>query len=386
MAIHYQEGILTSRIPEEQLSKLAQSSSGPAVSVFMNTQRVGLRPKKDRIKLKNLLNQAEKELSGMGHRSPEIAKILAPAWEQQQNSMFWNHQGEGLALFAGPNVFYCYRLPFSVKEMVLVGRRFHLKPLLPLLCYHWTFYLLALSQKQAKLYRGSPYHLEDVESIDLPQGMDEVLGEAPRSRLNFYNLGRGGQVFHGHGGAEEGMKERLQQYFKKIDHSLNEFLGEKQIPLVLASVEYFLPIYHKANSYPRLLDQMVSGNPEKMKPAKLHSEAWAAASPYFDQERKRDQEKFQELNGTGRASSDLAEVVSAAEQGRVSVLFVASDKECWGSFSSGEVQVRPEGPKPGDVDLLDLAASRVFQRGQRVHLLESDEMPGKGSVAAIFHY
>lgn len=389
MANYYQEGVLASQIPGEDLNKLTQSSSGPAVSVFIDTQRIGIRPRRDQIKLKNLLSRAEKELSAQGYRSPEIAKLLEPAQDLLQNTMFWQHQGEGLAIYFGPDLFLTYRLPFAIKDMVVASRHFHLKPLLPLLCCHWRFYLLALSQKQSRLFRGSPYHLEEVTSVDLPQGIEEVTGEEPTKTLNFYNLGRGGKrIFHGHGGLEESLKDKLKQYFQKVDRALNDFLGEEKAPLVLASVDYFLPIYKKANSYPHLLDEVVSGNPEGIKSAKLQSQAWAIASPYFEKERERDRAEYKKLHGTGQTSNDISEVVLAADQGRVKTLFVALDQECWGSLDAenSQVTIKKEGSSPGSIDLIDLAASRVFQRGQRVHAVNSDQMPDQSPLAAIFHY
>lgn len=389
MANYHQEGILTSRLPGEDLDRLVRLPSGPAVSVFMPTQRIGIRPKKEQIRLKNLLNQAEKQLSEQGYRSPEISRLLAPAWELQQNSLFWRYQGEGLAVYLTKDFFRCYRLPFRVKEMSLVGKRFYLKPILPLLCRRGRFYLLALSQKEVRLFRGSPYHLEEVDSVDLPQGIDEVLPEESSKALNFYSLGKGGQpVFHGHGGLNEDLKDKLFQYFKRVDRAVREFLKDEPAPLVLACVEYFHPIYAKASDYHYLSEEFVAGNPERIKPAKLKEAAWQAVAPYFDREREKDVEAYRQSIGTGRASRDVAEIAAAATQGRVAVLFVAAERECWGSFdaSAQRAELHPDGPQPEDVDLLDWSAAQVFRQGQRLHVLESSEMPDDSPAAAVFHY
>lgn len=42
--------------------------------------------------------------------------------------------------------------------------------------------------------------------------------------------------------------------------------GTNMPPLVLAGVEYLLPIYRRANTYPYLLDGGVTGNPEGRRP------------------------------------------------------------------------------------------------------------------------
>lgn len=389
MAIYHQEGILISRIPEEDLHDLIHTSSGPAVSIFLPTQRVGIHFKKDQIRLKNLLTQAEKELSNLGYRSLEISKILKPAWDLHQNSLFWSHQGEGLVIYIAPDVFHYYRLPFSVKEFVSVGKRFYIKPLLVLLAHDWKFYLLTLSQKGANLFQGSPYHLEKIESILLPQGIGDTAQEEPRSHLSFHSLGQGGKaMFYGHGGLNEDLKGRIIQYFQKIDKSVNDFLKDDHSPLILAGVEYFFPMYQKVNNYPRLLENMVHGNPDRMNPKRLHDEAWSIISLHFEHEKDQDLESYRKLSGTGRTSNDIAEIVKAARQGKVNILFVSSNQKIWGRLNedTNEVLIRQDDPEPEDTDLLDLTASLVFKHKQKIHVLESREMPDAHSLSAILHY
>jgi len=46
--------------------------------------------------------------------------------------------------------------------------------------------------------------------------------------------------------------------------------GIKKAPLVLAGVEYLFPIYQEANTYPDLVEEGITGNPENLKPEELH--------------------------------------------------------------------------------------------------------------------
>ncbi len=387
MATYYQEDILTRDIPEEDLEKLVRPSSGPTVSIFLDTQRLSVHSRRDQIKFKNLINQAEKQLLTAGHRSTEVGKILDPIKELQGNVLFWQKQGESLAVYSNQEFFKYYKLPFKIKEMALVGHRFQIKPLMPLLCYHWQFNLLTLSQKKAELFKGSPYHLESLPGIKLPQGLEEVRSGESRKRLNFRSL-KGNQVFHGHGGISEDLKERIQQYFQEINREVNGFLIEKKAPLILAGVDYFLSIYRKINSYPRLLEDSIKGNPDKIKPVKLHQAAWKIAESYFQQERDDDLALYQKLNGTGKTSHDLAEIVSAAKDGRISVLFVAENKECWGEVddSSGSISIHQDGAKLNDIDLLDYVVGKTFQHNQKIYLIDSSQMPENKLALAIFHY
>jgi hypothetical protein len=388
MVIYPKEGILISRIPGEDLNNLMERSSGPAISIFLSTQRISFRSRKDQIKLKNFLNKADKDLSILGHRPAEIAKLLKPAWDLQQNNLFWNNQGKGLAIYLAPDVFYYYCLPFSIPESISVSQRFHLKPILPLLSDN-CFYLLALSQKKARLFRGSSYHLEEIDSIGLPQGIDSDKDEESSQRLSFHNIGQGGkQTFHGHGELNDDLKKKLSHYFQKINQKLNDFLAGDTSPLILAGVEYFSSIYRKVNTHPRLLEKMISGNPDKVNLKNLHSEAQKIIMPYFEQEKNRDLENYHKLKGTGQTANDLEQVLLSTKQGKVKVLFVSADQQKWGRFKpdSDELLIQEDDPQNGDIDLLDWATCLVFQRGQKVYLLKSSEMPDNSNISAILHY
>jgi hypothetical protein len=387
MANYYQEEFLTTQIPEADLNQLIHSS-GPAISIFINTQRVAIRSRRDRIKLKNFIAQAEKELVAMGHQSSLVSKIVEPIKEIEKNILFWKKQGESLVVYAGQDFFRYYRLPYAIREGVLASYRFQLKPILQLLSSHFTFYLLSLSQKKVQLFQGSPYHLGRISGIEFPDGADLVPSES-RKNLNFRSLNKGSApTFHGHGGAEQMLKDRLSNYFQAADRSLNEFLKDKNHPLVLASVDYFLPIYRKINKYPLLVKESIKGSPDKIKPARLHQLAWCLVDKHFLENREQVVSLYKKLAGSGHASNDISEIVLAARQGRIKSLLVSSDQECWGRFNEEENKAVVLTGEPGteDIDLLDLVASEVFGRGQSVYVVPSSEMPDGNLVTAIFHY
>lgn len=57
------------------------------------------------------------------------------------------------------------------------------------------------------------------------------------------------------GGSDESAKNELLRYFRLVSDGLTEFLNGDRVPFVLAGVEYSLPIYKEANTYPNLIDR-----------------------------------------------------------------------------------------------------------------------------------
>jgi len=194
-------------------------------------------------------------------------------------------------------------------------------------------------------------------------------------------------MFHGHGTGKDDAKNNILRYFQQVDQGLRNILKEGPAPLVLAGVDYLFPIYREANSYPHLVEQGITGNPESLKAEELHEQARGIVEPQFLKAQEEAMAKYKQLAGSVRASKDLKEIVPAAWEGRIDILFVAGDVQQWGFFDPDKhvVHIHVE-PEPGDEDLLDLAAAHTFLNGGRVYALRLEEMPDETALATIFRY
>ncbi|UCF19000.1 MAG: hypothetical protein JSU87_13860 [Gemmatimonadota bacterium] len=363
------------------------------VSLYMPTHRAGAETQQDPIRLKNLLRQAEERLTEGGLRRAEAEKILAAAHRTLGDAVFWQHQNDGLAVFASPVTFRRYRVPFKFTELVVVTDRFHIKPLLPLLSGDGRFWILALSQKLVRLLQGTRFSVSELNPESMPTSLAEALGSEERERqLQFHVAAGGAPIFHGHGGGgtdEAVHKKDLLRYFKQIDKGLHDLLCVERVPLVLAGVDYLLPIYREASTCGELVEEGIAGNPDGLSAADLHAAAWEILEPHFSREQERAAAQYRELAGTERAASDLQRIVPAAHAGRVDSLFVAVGVQQWGSFrpEAGDVSLHDE-RQPGDQDLLDLAAVETLAHSGNVYAVNRERVPSANgsAIAAVFRY
>jgi len=389
----------------DELRALIGSHEGVCVSIYMPTHRAGRETQQDPIRLKNLIGQVEKRLVAGGLCPAEVQELLDPAQKLLADGLFWEYQSDGLALFVSSEMARYYRFPLSFDELAVVSDRFHVKPLFPLLSGDGRFYVLALSQGEVRLLQGTRYSISTVNLRHVPKSLDLALQwNDPEKRLQFHTATRtpGGArvppsvrsdrpaIFHGHGVASaDDPKDYISRYFHQVDDGLGELLGGERAPLVLAGVDYLLPIYRDANTYPNLVDRGIEGNPEELSAEDLHERAWAVVEPIFLAEREEAAARYRQLAGGGseRAADDLAQIVPAAHQGRIASLFVPVGVQRWGSFDpdAGKVAVHAEA-EPGDEDLLDLAAVHTFLNGGMVYAVEPEQMPSYATLAALFRY
>lgn len=399
-----------SLLPRKDIEPLLRTAGGPCVSIFLPTFRAGGERQQNPIRLKNVVRDvAERLEQDWGMRSPDADELLDPIKQLVDDNSFWLHQSDGLALFLSADTFKSFRLPVQLNELAVVENRFHLKPLLPLLSGEGDghFYVLALSRKSIRLLSGSRFEIKevDLEANGIPTSLTQMMPDVQRSETQFHvstsnktphrlSVERKGQpVFAAHGTGEDDLGAETRYYFNRFDDALAKIDIDRRAPVVLAGVEYLLPIYRDAaTTLQNICEEALLGNMDWEKPEDLHAAAWAIVEPHFLQERQKAAERFGDLTGSGRSSTDLNEVLPAAQDGRVESLFVARGVRAWGSYDGDKRAITLQsgqgenGPRNGNEDLLDLAAVQTYLNGGKVFVVEPQDVPEGKPLAAVFRY
>jgi hypothetical protein len=156
---------------------------------------------------------------------------------------------------------------------------------------------------------------------------------------------------------------------------------------VLAGVDYLHPIYKEVNTYPHLMEAGVGGNPERLSAKELHAQAWTVVRPYFQKAQQEAADQYKQFISSGRASNLVRKIILEASHGRIELLFVAPDFQQWGTFdpSTDEIHLHKK-EKTGDEDLFEFTATRTLLNGGIVYVVEPENMPDTGSLAAVFRY
>jgi len=314
-------------LDRKKLKGLVENPKGPCVSIFLLTHFKGPETQQDSIRLKNLLKEAEQRLVELEIRPAEARELLAPAAALLDEADFWQLMAEGF--------FRYYQLPLSFEELTVVTSRFHLKPLLALFNEEGQYYILALSQGQVRLLECTRYGVTEIPLADtaIPTSIREALRyDDDLEKHQFRSNVEGGVAFHGQESGNQ-VQDDLRRHFLQVDAGVRELIGEGGPPLLLAGVDYVLPIYAEVSEYSNLMDQGITGNPEQLRAEELQERAWPIIEPHFQKAQETAAAKYREMLSKGLASHDIKEIIAAAEQGRVDSLFVAMGVEVWGRVS-----------------------------------------------------
>ena len=381
-------------ITKKEIEALEGIHSESCISIFIPTHRAGeeVLKGKDTLKLKNQLKEVSNKLENEEMGPREIDTLIAPIQELLDDSGFWRHQSDGLAIFRSDSFFKKYTLPVHFEAFNYVANGFYLKPLLPMFTGDGNFYVLALELEEVRLYEQTRHSIAEVVVDDLiPSRMEDRVGYDYEPKSLQYKSqadAQGRAMYHGHAEGDRDRKNEIARYFRAIDKGLMTLLKDDNVPMIVASQDYLFSIYKEENSYQYLLDDPINCNLSETDKFLLHEMAWEKVAPIFDEERKEKVETFKQYDGTGRTSSEIEQVVPAALEGKIDTLFVQNNADIWGIYDPEKRHVRvDEEPLPSSVSLLNKAAIKIFLNGGKVYLLEKDEMPNPNSkVNALYRY
>lgn len=378
----------------DKFKDMARVTRPSCISIFIPTHRAG-KEVIEMIDQKNLKNQVKKVRSFLSLSRADkdtVDELLKPIEDLIEDNGFWKHQSDGLAIFRNHDQFIYFTIPVYFDTYFYVNDHFYLLPLLPYINDDDRFYLLALSLSGAKLFEGFPHRIDEFETRGiLPEEPGEVLGyDFKEKNLQFRSGQTGGTqaLFHGHGGGKDEKKTETLKYFRAIHEGVMKILEERDVPMVLAAVDYLVPLYREVSDYKYLVQKFISGNPEHEDPVLLHEKARQILMGYFNRRRTEKVSAFEQALSEIRASYKPEEIIPAAINQRVDTLFVSKPSELWGIFDkeTNEIMIRNEGD--GQISsLLNLAAVHTILNNGSVYLMDSDKMPEPKSILnAIFRF
>jgi hypothetical protein len=386
-------GVLT----KDLFTELANHSGDCTVSLILPTHKsgFGVNERFDPTSFKSALQDIARQLGERGIGQPTIEKWLEPGYNLIRDDAFWLNLSPGLAVYIADGFFKYIKMPYEPTQKIVVESTFYVTPLVEMMERSEYFYLLVISKQNAKIFRGDSYGLQALP-IELPQSIEEVKRLSDLDATTF-RTGESGRrapgvaqngVIHGAGGGNPDGKDNMLVYFEAVDDILWEkLLNKENAPLLLAAVEYEIPIYKSACDYHNIWPEALTGNRDRQETSALHQDAMTIMKPYFEQRLNRALELYGNKSATELTSSIPADVIPAAYYGRISHLFVCKGEHVWGTFDEMANEIKfAESASENIEDLVDNAVVKTLATGGEVFVLDKERMPAESSIAALLRY
>jgi len=381
-----------------EFKALAQVKGETCISLYLPTSPLGESAQLNRTAFKDIAKEALSQLREAGTDKKKIADfeerfehLAGPEHDVQDEDKirklqrakpdpideFWHYQANGLAVLATSGMMRTFRLPDRPKPLAEVADRLHLTPLIRAMTSPHDIFVLALAEESVRLVHAFVnFPPERLQVPDLPSNAEEATRRpsfhvrAPRRRLQ--NL--------------EGEKVLLQQYVRKVEHAISSVLAERNAPLVLAAEEPLASMFRSVNTYPRLADEMIEGNPGLRTDGELEDAAIPILDRLYSRELKAVIARYDELKPR-RATTDVSYAAHAATAGAVEQLLVDLDAVVPGLVSDIDGSVTYSASDDAETySVVDEVARRALYTGARVMGARKEELPDRAPLTAILRY
>lgn len=380
------------KITPELIEATAQYSGEPVLTIYLPTHRYPTPPniQEDQIRFKNLVREGcEKWAQVVDEQA--VRKVQNQLEESLNDLSFWQDAIESMVIFAAVDKCEIYHLPIEVEEYTYVGERFDVTPLSIFKELDQPYYLFALAKHEPRLFKADRYGVEPVE-IEFPASPEDALNiDEMFANSNTIREGAGpeGSKSHGQGDSSRAGEQERIQYFRILDDLIMKAKGvDQSLPVLLAATDNEAGDFIAHTQNRNLMEVFVPGNFTKATPRELHEAGWEVIEREIITTRlEKLVNRYGEMIGAQKASTDLADIKAAAEAGRVECLLLplldrTNDSVSDSTQESYLIRFIDEYREGEYRELVHL----VLSQGGGVTAMTRDAMPDGALVGAIYRY
>jgi hypothetical protein len=314
----------------EDLARMAPLE-GPCLTIIQPLRDEYSQVTKPETRVAAALREAERLLREEAKLNEEERTAMLRPFRKILRNLDWKGRTGSLLLFRARDYARAAFVPESLEARVRMGNEFLILPLLPALSVPRSYWLLALSLKGVKLFRGSG---DDLRAVELPPRVARGLAEFGDFEIPDHNLearsaagpssGRMRAVRFGTSKSHETRRAKLHDFFRGVDRAIAPILSLEPLPLILAAVGEEMAIYRGVNTWPELLADGIHGNPDALGVSELLEKSARILEGYGEARTLRACKEMNDAAGRGLLLEETMGILREARDGRVRRLFVNS--------------------------------------------------------------
>lgn len=358
----------------QEIRTLQQIKGYPALTITQPTHRAAPDNRQDPIRLKGLVKEASDRLRGELAKR-EVEPLLARLQELAAG-INHHHNLDGLALFVNHDFARAVRLPFALKERVVVDETFYTRDLVFAMNRTPRYWVLALSEKATRLFEGTREHLVEIASEGFPLRHTGPGGERPLPG----DFGIDKSAYR---------DERHRQFFREVDAALKPMLAADPLPLAVVGVERHLAFFNEVSHQRHAILTTMTGSHDSTSPHELGKLIWPPVESGLAANREQVFAELERAIGERKLAATVGEAWRLAHEGRGRLLLVEEDFHYPARVDeTGKILTPAVDITAPDVidDAVDEIIEAVLLKQGQVVFVDSGRLADQQRIALILRY
>ncbi|MEU0055747.1 chemotaxis protein [Streptomyces sp. NPDC006334] len=355
------------------LSELRRPRPYPAVSVLTPTHRREPLSAEDRVRLRNVVSEAKKQLEADPSVTRERRADVGGQLDRALAEVDLSHTEDGLVIFAAPGEHQVWSLARPVPERVVLADTFLTRNLVSAQAAGRPFWVLSVSADRVTLWNG---------------GVDRVVEE----RRGGFPLARRRENFDAErrervGDVRSAFRDEATRHFlRDADTALSRLLRENPRPVYVTGEPAALSLLDEFGGAARDAVHIAHGGLAHASPDAV----WQAVRPVLDAQARREaaavKRELDSARGHKSFAAGVDELWQNAREGRIRLLAVEENYRITVRDDGGHLIPAESGDLDAREDIVDEIVEQCLETGADVRFLPDGTLGDADGIAGVLRY
>lgn len=356
------------------LAELRRPRPYPAVSVLTPTHRREPENTQDRVRLRNVLADAKKQLEADPAITRERRIDVADQLDRALAEVDLAHAEDGLVIFAAPGEHQVWSLARSVPERVVLSDTFLTRNLVAAQVAERPFWVLSLSADRVTLWNGGADRVVEEAGNGFPVIRSHVNFDAERQE----RIGDTPSTFR---------DEATRRFLRDVDLAMSKVLRRHPRTLYITGEQAALSLLDEVGNVTAEAVQIPHGG---LADATADT-VWQAVRPVIDAEDRKNIDtvgrELESARGHKAFAAGVDEVWQNASDGRIRLLAVEENYRVTVRDDAGDHLVPAEsGDLDAREDIVDEIVERCLDTGADVRFVPDGALGDARGIAGVLRY
>lgn len=369
---------------QQDIDALLAQKGKPCISITVPTTKYTRERMQNPELIEKAIDKAKQLLTHTAWPEEQTA-ILHHKLDSLKDNIDYMRLQEGLAIFISTDSFKIQLLPFTVSEKVILAGNFEIRDLIYFNQFLEPYYLLAISKKRIRLFKGCGRDLQEVINSDFPRKYVEEyeysrpsVGSSSSSGLKSFE--RDKSVMQ---------EARTKDFFRHADDAVSKYV-KGDICLFVVGVEEQLADFDRISHHLNNIGGRIRGNFDVDAVHPLAQTCWNLIKEEVRTSQRKLLAKLEEDIGTGLAIDGIKSVWYAAQQSKGLMLLVEKNYEIRGyvqpDYPDHIYLFPPVGNHILVPDVADEIIRTVLEKGGGIQMVENGDLAGHDRIAMLLRY